>query len=70
MPVNAKDNSRSKRKSSAALSHSLFESVVLDEEGHMAWLDAQLALIKLIGEPAYVAHHLDSAHPPSAQAAT
>jgi bacterioferritin len=44
----------------------LFESIVLDEEGHMAWLEAQLALIKLIGEPAYVAHHLGSAHPSAA----
>jgi len=39
----------------------LFETIALDEEGHMAWLEAQLALIKLIGEPAYVAHHLGTA---------
>lgn len=43
---------------------SLFESIVLDEEGHMAWLEAQLALIKRIGEPAYIAHHLGSGTPP------
>lgn len=36
----------------------LFEKIVLDEEGHMAWLEAQLALLKRIGEPNYVAHHL------------
>lgn len=47
----------------------LFERIVLDEEGHMAWLEAQLALIRLIGEPAYVAHHLGSAQtPPAAKA--
>jgi bacterioferritin len=40
----------------------LFEDIVLDEEGHMAWLEAQLALIKLIGEPAYVTHHLGSSN--------
>ena len=40
----------------------LFEGTVLDEEGHMSWLEAQLSLIKKIGEPAYVAHHLGNAH--------
>lgn len=49
---------------------SLFERIVLDEEGHMAWLEAQLALIKRIGEPAYVAHHLGSGTPPIAGSAT
>lgn len=48
---------------------SLFEKIVIDEEGHMSWLEAQLALIKRIGEPAYVAHHLGSGTPPIAGSA-
>lgn len=36
----------------------LFEKIVLDEEGHMAWLELQLDLIDRIGEAAYVAKHL------------
>lgn len=33
----------------------LFEKTALDEEGHMAWLELQLSLLKRIGEPAYIA---------------
>jgi bacterioferritin len=33
----------------------LFEKTALDEEGHMAWLDLQLSLLKRMGEPAYIA---------------
>ena len=33
----------------------LFEEVVLDEEGHKAWLELQLDLIQRLGEPAYSA---------------
>lgn len=39
-------------------SRSIFERIVLDEEGHMAWLELQLDLIQRIGEPAYVAKHV------------
>lgn len=33
----------------------LFERTALDEEGHMAWLDLQLSLLKRMGEPAFIA---------------
>lgn len=33
----------------------LFEEIVLDEEGHKAWLELQLELIERIGEKAYSA---------------
>jgi bacterioferritin len=33
----------------------LFEEIVLDEEGHKAWLELQLDLIDRLGEPAYSA---------------
>ncbi len=36
----------------------LFEKIALDEEGHMAWLELQLDLIKRMGEPAYIAKHI------------
>jgi len=36
----------------------LFEKIVLDEEGHMAWLELQLDLISRMGEPAYIAKHI------------
>jgi bacterioferritin len=36
----------------------LFESIVLDEEGHMEWLSLQLDLLKRMGEPAYTARHM------------
>lgn len=38
----------------------LFESIVMDEEGHMAWLELQLDLIERMGEPAYIAKHMSS----------
>ncbi len=33
----------------------LFERTALDEEGHIAWLELQLSLLKKMGEPAYYA---------------
>ena len=36
----------------------LFERIVLDEEGHMAWLELQLDLLKRMGEAAYIAKHM------------
>ncbi len=36
----------------------IFERIVLDEEGHKAWLELQLDLLKRIGEPAYIAKHM------------
>tara|TARA_R110002124_G_scaffold21815_3_gene83562 strand:+ start:157 stop:639 length:483 start_codon:yes stop_codon:yes gene_type:complete len=33
----------------------LFERTALDEEGHMAWLDLQLSLLRRMGEPAFTA---------------
>ena len=36
----------------------MFENIVLDEEGHMDWLKQQLDLIKRIGEAAYIAQHM------------
>lgn len=41
-------------------SRGLFERIVLDEEGHMAWLELQLDLIKRMGEPAYIAKHISA----------
>lgn len=38
----------------------LFEATVLDEEGHMTWLEMQLQLLKRMGEPAYFAMHIAS----------
>lgn len=38
----------------------LFEQIVLDEEGHMAWLELQLDLIERMGEAAYIAKHMSS----------
>jgi bacterioferritin len=39
---------------------SLFEKIVLDEEGHKAWLELQMSLIKRMGEPAYFAMEIGS----------
>ncbi len=36
----------------------LFEATLLDEEGHMSWLDMQLKLLKRMGEPACTAMHI------------
>lgn len=38
----------------------LFEQIVMDEEGHMAWLELQLDLIERMGEAAYIAKHMSS----------
>lgn len=38
----------------------LFEKIVLDEEGHMSWLELQLDLIGRMGEPAYIAKHISA----------
>jgi len=36
----------------------IFERIVLDEEGHMSWLDLQINLIKKMGEPAYISKNM------------
>lgn len=36
----------------------LFEEIVLDEEGHKSWLEQQLSLIKRLGEQNYSAKHV------------
>lgn len=38
----------------------LFEKIVLDEEGHMSWLELQLDLLARMGEPAYIAKHMST----------
>lgn len=38
----------------------LFEKIVLDEEGHMSWLELQLDLVARMGEPAYIAKHISA----------
>ena len=37
----------------------LFERTVMDEEGHMDWLDLQLSLLDRMGEPAYTAMQIN-----------
>lgn len=44
-------------------SRALFEKIALDEEGHSAWLDLQLDLLKRIGEPAYIAKYMSIDEP-------
>ena len=44
----------------------IFERIVVDEEGHKAWLDLQLTLIGRIGEQAYIAKHMSVDEPASA----
>lgn len=39
-------------------SRMIFERIVIDEEGHKAWLELQLDLLQRIGEKAYVAKHM------------
>jgi len=39
---------------------SIFERIVIDEEGHMSWLDLQLDLISKMGEPAYISKHMSA----------
>jgi len=36
----------------------LFEKILLDEEGHKAWLELQIDLLERMGEPAYIAKHM------------
>ncbi len=36
----------------------IFERIILDEEGHMDWLRLQLDLLGRIGEAAYIANHM------------
>ena len=38
----------------------LFERIVMDEEGHMAWLELQIDLVKRMGEPAYISKHISA----------
>lgn len=40
-------------------SRMLFEEIVLDEEGHKAWLELQLELIERLGEASYSLRFLD-----------
>ncbi|TCP40537.1 bacterioferritin [Rhodovulum marinum] len=42
-------------------SRTLFEKIVLDEEGHKSWLELQISLIKRLGEQAYSAKHVSFA---------
>ncbi|AHM04797.1 bacterioferritin [Roseibacterium elongatum DSM 19469] len=35
-------------------SRMLFESIVIDEEGHWGWLDQQLDLLERMGEPTFI----------------
>ena len=42
-------------------SRKLFEEIVMDEEGHMAWLELQLSLIERMGEALYISKHLEGA---------
>jgi bacterioferritin len=39
-------------------SRKLFEDTVLDEEGHMDWLQRQLDLLERMGESAFIAKHM------------
>lgn len=39
-------------------SRTLFEKIVLDEEGHKSWLELQISLIGRLGEQAYSAKHV------------
>lgn len=41
-------------------SRALFEKIVLDEEGHKAWLETQMGLLERLGEAAYSAHFLET----------
>ncbi|MBM1221435.1 MAG: bacterioferritin [Alphaproteobacteria bacterium] len=36
----------------------LFETIVIDEEGHWDWLDRQLATLKRMGEPAFMSIYM------------
>ncbi len=41
-------------------SRMLFERIAIDEEGHIAWLELQLDLLKRMGEPAYISKHMSA----------
>ncbi|MCC5969519.1 MAG: bacterioferritin [Pararhodobacter sp.] len=41
-------------------SRRLFEDIAMEEEGHKAWLELQLDLIKRLGEPVYSARFIDT----------
>lgn len=41
-------------------SRKLFEQIALDEEGHKAWLELQLDLIKRLGEPIYTSRFMSA----------
>lgn len=49
-----------------ATSRVLFEGILADEEEHFYWLETELKLLELMGEPLYVANRL---HPPHDAAA-
>lgn len=38
----------------------IFERIVMDEEGHMSWLELQLDLLSKMGEPAYISKHMSA----------
>lgn len=38
----------------------LFERIAMDEEGHMAWLDLQLDLLRRMGDSAYISKHISA----------
>jgi bacterioferritin len=38
----------------------IFEHIVIDEEGHMSWLELQLDLISRMGEANYIAKHVSA----------
>lgn len=44
-------------------SRTLFEKIVLDEEGHKGWLDLQLSLLERLGEPAFSAKWISQQAP-------
>ncbi|MFP4157778.1 MAG: bacterioferritin [Opitutales bacterium] len=41
-------------------SQKIFEQIVMDEEGHMSWLELQLDLLSKMEEPAYIAKHVSA----------
>lgn len=38
----------------------IFERIVMDEEGHMRWLELQLDLLSKMGESTYIAKHMSA----------
>lgn len=42
-------------------SRTLFEKILLEEEGHKSWLELQLSLLDRLGEQAYSALHISGA---------